>query len=118
MMLGRRAKRSCPCMTICVLFFLLQGTPVHLGSKSVQVPVLTHKCCNCGAMSPNQTRSITQEWRDLLTEISLYAVMIYTGEWFIEFFTLGTVVRECACACVCVCWIMHAQDIPFRTKKQ
>ena len=74
-------------------FLLLQGKHV----------VLTHKCCNWGARSLNQTRSITQEWRDLLTEISLYAVMIYTGEWFIELFTLGTVVRECVCVCVCAC---------------
>ena len=31
--------------------------------------------------------------------------MIYTAEWFIELFTLGTVVCACACASVC----MHAQ---------
>jgi hypothetical protein len=81
-------------------FLLLQGKHV----------VLTHKCCNWGARSLNQTRSITQEWRDLLTEISLYAVMIYTGEWFIELFTLGTAVREarlcervCKRACVQAC---------------
>ena len=84
----------------------------------MQVPVLTHKCCNCGAMSPNQTRSITQEWRDLLTEISLYAVMIYTGEWFIELFTLGTVVRECVCVCVCVRVLDHAcPEYPIPNKQ-
>ena len=89
-------------------FLLLQGKHV----------VLTHKCCNWGARSLNQTRSITQEWRDLLTEISLYAVMIYTGEWFIELFTLGTVVRECVCVCVCVRVLDHAcPEYPIPNKQ-
>ena len=83
-------------MPIRMLFsLLLQGTPVHWGSKGLAGTGADTRVLQCGARSPyKKTRSITQEWRDLLTEISLYAVMIYTGEWFIELFTLGTVVRE------------------------
>ena len=52
-----------------------------------------------------------QEWSDMLQDISLYAVMIYTAAWFIELFTLGTVVCVRACASVC----MHVLPSRIRT---
>ena len=35
-----------------------------------------------------------QEWKDTLLDISLYAIFIYTAEWFIELFTIGTQVSQ------------------------
>jgi hypothetical protein len=35
-------------------------------------------------------RDTSEEWKAMLFDISFYAVVVYTAEWFIELFTLGT----------------------------
>lgn len=35
-------------------------------------------------------RETSEEWKAMLLDISFYAVVVYTIEWFIELFTLGT----------------------------
>ena len=35
-------------------------------------------------------RDTPEEWKETLLDISFYAVLVYTIEWFIELFTLGT----------------------------